>query len=328
MLLLSGGWPYEILEPGPISTQGTGGGADGFPQDSQGRGDSGPALDPLISATFDRLDSLNNFLDYKRGAELYQPLSDVANMLGYTLYPVDVPGVSSRPAGADVTVDRYGDTTTFSTESANESSLRLLADETGGQALINDLRLQAVDRVSEDTSSYYWLGFQVDRRGDDQRHQIELTTRNPRLRVRTRQSFTDLSRRTESRMSAEEALIVDTLRGTELVIRAEGVEPQSDKLVRVGLQIEIPSDDITILPTDEGYDIDLELTLIAIDQRAAFWDLAAIPIQRHLPSQPPAGVIFRHRFAVTLPQGARNLAVALQDLPSGRVMAGRLPIEP
>jgi VWFA-related protein len=325
MLLLAGGWPYEILPPGPISVAGTTPGR--FPGSPVGEG--GPPMDPEAAATFSRLDSLNDFLRYDRGAELYQPLSDVANLLGYTLYPVDVPGVSSQPFGADVTMERSGSTiAALSRESENESSLRLLANETGGRALINDLRFEALERVVEDTRSYYWLGFQVDRQADDQRHEVELLPRDRRLKVRTRQSFTDLSRQTEARMATEEALIVDDLREPALVITSGEIADLPGKLMRVDLQIEIPVDSITILPAEDGFDVDLELTLAALDNRAAFWDLPAMPLQQHLSTEPPAGVIFRHSFAVTLRQGAQDVAVTVQDLPSGQMVTGRLRVEP
>jgi VWFA-related protein len=324
MMLLAGGWPYEILSPGSISVAGTT--PDRFPGSKVGEG--GPVLDPQVAATFDRLDSLNDFMRYSRGAELYQPLSDVANLLGYTLYPVDVPGVSSQPSAADVTMERRGSVDGISRESGNESSLRLLANETGGRALINDLRLKALERVVEDTRSYYWLGFQVDRQADDQQHEIEIKPRNPRLKIRTRKSFTDLSRQTEARMATEEALIVDELREPALEIIGGEVADLPEKLMRVDLQIEIPADLITILPAEDGYDVNLELTLAALDNRAAFWDLPAMPLQRHLDTELPAGVIFRHKFAVTLQQGAQDVAVTVQDVPSGQMMTGRLRVEP
>ena len=62
MLLLSGGWPYSVV--------------------SYIRGGS---LPPTSREVPD-------------GEEILRPLADTANLLGYTIYPVDVPGIDrSRP---------------------------------------------------------------------------------------------------------------------------------------------------------------------------------------------------------------------------------------
>ena len=129
-------------------------------------------------------------------------------------------------------------------------------------------------------------------------------------------------------MATEEALIVDDLREPALVITSGEIADLPEKLMRVDLQIEIPVDSITILPAEDGYYVNLELTLAALDNRAAFWDLPAMPLQQHLTTEPPAGVIFRHSFAVTLQQGAQDVAVTVQDLPSGQMVTGRLRVEP
>ena len=73
------------------------------------------------------------------------PLVDAANLAGYTLYPVDVPGFR----GWGEWEDHY--------------SLRYLAYETGGLAMINALRVSALAEAVADTRIYYWLGFEPPR---------------------------------------------------------------------------------------------------------------------------------------------------------------------
>ncbi len=73
MLLLSGGWPYEVFPTRPTT-----------------------ATDQVLRG-WD-----NDALLFPRGLELYQMLTDTANRMSYTLYPGDVPGVRSPepPAGS------------------------------------------------------------------------------------------------------------------------------------------------------------------------------------------------------------------------------------
>ena len=63
-----------------------------------------------------------------------------------------------------------------------EGTLRFLARETGGTALVNSNRSVALAKTSADVSSYYWLGFTPAWQGDDRSHKvkIEVTRRGPR----------------------------------------------------------------------------------------------------------------------------------------------------
>jgi VWFA-related protein len=128
------------------------------------------------------------------GEEMFRPLVDTANLLGYTLYPVDLPGVSTTPgpaaqAEAPIPVEFISS----GEEQAADYTLNYLARATGGKAAINSARLEALERMAADTGTYYWLGFTPDWKADNQRHRIELKPRRRGLSVRTRDGFTDVS---------------------------------------------------------------------------------------------------------------------------------------
>jgi VWFA-related protein len=128
------------------------------------------------------------------GEEMFRPLVDAANLLGYTLYPVDMPGMTSG-AGPDVTAEAPMPAGFIASgqEQAADYTLNYLAEATGGKAAINSARLEALERMAADTGTYYWLGFTPDWKADNQRHRIELKPRKRGLRVRTRDGFTDVS---------------------------------------------------------------------------------------------------------------------------------------
>jgi len=96
-------------------------------------------------------------------------LAREANRLGYTLYPVDVPGLE---------IVRDG-------EQASHDTLVALAQATGGEPALDSARLAALEQAEADTRSWYQLGFS----SDDQNHRIELEVRLPGLSVRTRHSL-------------------------------------------------------------------------------------------------------------------------------------------
>jgi len=138
-------------------------------------------------------------------------VTEGANLLGYSIYPVDVSGLQTAPVR--VNADRFGygelgsfsDRNTFITSSWErrvQYGLEVLARETGGKASLNGLRETALARTLDDTSSYYWLGFSPTWKADGSRHDIRLEMRGSGLHVRARRGYSDLS------VKAQEALEV------------------------------------------------------------------------------------------------------------------------
>ena len=171
MLLLAGGWPFSTLD---------------YVIANPNR----PVLEREVP----------------RGEELLGPLIDTANRLGYTIYPVDVPGIE----GTTVDAGRAGPvrTTGFNLrEEEHEATLLYTAEQTGGKALLNSLSDQALQIASADTRSYYWLGFTPAWQGNDKRHKVALQALTKGLQVRTRSGFLDLSRKAENSLVVELSLI-------------------------------------------------------------------------------------------------------------------------
>jgi VWFA-related protein len=116
-------------------------------------------------------------------------VAEAANLLGYSLYPVDVAGLQTSP-----TAQPYdGGFITSPWERRVHYGFEVLARETGGKASLNGLRETALGRALEDTKSYYWLGFSPTWNADGKKHDIRLEVRRSGLRVRARRSYSDLS---------------------------------------------------------------------------------------------------------------------------------------
>ncbi|HEX7180788.1 MAG TPA: VWA domain-containing protein [Thermoanaerobaculia bacterium] len=147
---------------------------------------------------------------------------EAANMLGYTLYPVDVAGVETSPSPVDASQHGPYDTGVSGPgiqtaslggiaspwEKEVHYGLELLARETGGKASLNSNRMAALDRMLEDTSEYYWLGFSPSWKADGRRHEIRLEVRRPGLKVRARRSYSDLSPEAEKALQAGSLLLI------------------------------------------------------------------------------------------------------------------------
>lgn len=142
---------------------------------------------------------------------------EAANLLGYSLYPVDVSGLQSSPvpmkashvglAAADADYAGSGFITS-DREQRVHYGFEVLARETGGKASLNGLREAALERTLEDTDAYYWIGFSPTWNADGRRHDIRLEVRGSGLRVRARRGYSDLSLRAQEALEAQSRRVI------------------------------------------------------------------------------------------------------------------------
>ncbi len=287
---------------------------------------------PLLPADF-LLNDRNRFVidrEILGGEPLFRPLVDTANLLGYTLYPIDVPGLSDESIGAEFSgASRFGfgGTTSlggsaFLRETDVQATLRYLARETGGKALINAQRVEAFERVFEDTRSYYWLGFTPKRGWDDSRHEVEIRTGNPALRLRARQGYLDSSRNREVAMAVESALLFGSPT-TEELLQVEFGEPRraGRGRVEVPLVVLVPLDQLTFLPAGDGVQADTELRLAVVDDGGDRSDIPTVPLIFQLAAGPEAGTYGRYETSLKMRRRPQRAVIALYDKASGRILS-------
>ncbi len=264
--------------------------------------------------------------------ELFQPLLDTANRLGYTLYPVDLMGVDAAGlAGVE-----YG-----SLEEANlaeerarlsdqveEDALYHLARETGGRAFIDAGGVHALEGAVEDLRSYYWLGFSPTWREDDRRHRLEVEVRRKGLEVRSRRGFSDLSQSSVTTMMVESAQLFDRpLPAAHELEVALGEPAVEGRRAVVPLKITIPVPLITVLPDGGQYVARLELRVAATDDRGDNADIPVIPIELRDPDLPRYRS-WTYSTTLTLRRRPHRLLFSLVDLASGEMLATSLDYDP
>jgi VWFA-related protein len=142
---------------------------------------------------------------------------EAANLLGYSLYPVDVSGLQAKAvplgaahvglAAADANAS-YSGFITSPWEQRAHYGFESLARETGGKASLNGLRETALERTLEDTEAYYWIGFSPTWKADGKKHDIRLKVRSSGLRVRARRSYSDLSLRAQQALEAQNRRVI------------------------------------------------------------------------------------------------------------------------
>jgi VWFA-related protein len=284
MLLLSGGWPFS------------------------------PASYAASQLTFVR------DAQVAEGVDLYAPLVDTANLLGYTIYPVDVPGLQ----GVGAVVGPHA------REQTVEDTLTHLAGETGGQPLINARRLAPLEHAANDTRSYYWLGFSPQRRQDDRRHAIEVKVVRPGLRARGRDSFLDLSVDAERQMAVESALLFgDPAADGGLMAQVGASRNAGRRAMEVPLRIAFPLSALSPIALGDGdWVVRADLRVAALDDRMRRSDVPAVALQFRLDEAPKEGAMIPFETTVKLRRIDQVLVLSLTDPVSGRSLTARVPVSP
>ncbi len=294
-ILLSGGWPWDV--PAYVTSE---------------------IARPVVDSGF------------ARPGELYAPLIETANLLGYTLYPVDVPGMQTTAFGTGAVARGEAllspRTTTFERETQLRNALEELARETGGKALVDGARTDALGLTAGDTGSYYWVGFTPDRKGDDSRWKVTLEATRPGLKVRARRSFTDLSHERQIGLAVESALLFGNPPSPQALIASlsEGRKTGARR-VRASLSIQVPSDSIELVADGDRYVANLELRVAAIDRDGGSAQASTIPLTLSAESKAPARLL-TYETEVELRPKTEKLVVAVYDRSSGSILMSSLDV--
>ncbi len=281
----------------------------------------------------DDIDDVIRFTDrqFSTNGENFVPLVDTANLLGYTLYPVDVPGFDrTSNTAADVIVARADDPTTgtvgpqFSNpreafgsprELQVHDGLVKLAQETGGTAILNARRDRSLTEAVADTRTFYWLGFTPQRMDDDERHDIEVRIRGRKdLLVRARDGYVDLSRSTEVTMIVEGSLLFgDPPSNIPLDLRFGRPKRGGRGKMRIPIEVGMPMEQITLLPTNGRYVNELEIRITVMDEKGNRSETALDKIEINGGSPPQPGQKFWYETEILMRKRQHRIVVAVYD---------------
>ncbi len=264
---------------------------------------------------------------------LYSPLVNAANLVGYSLYPIDLPGLQGPPgppiAGFAGAIGGYA-TWGAMPERRFHDVLQFLAHETGGLPMINSFSRKALAETAEDTRSYYWLGFEPPRNEDDRLHNLEVRLpRHRGLRVRTREHYLDMSRATEVGMLVEGALLLGGSPGAESLEVSFG-EPRKAGFRRldVPMKVTVRLDDVELLPVDGQWANDLEFRIRLMNK---WGDQAAPPaakVQVRIPNEPNPGDLYVFETDLTIRKRNHRFVAAVYDPLTGDMLSARGTVGP
>ena len=290
LLLLSGGWPFSIQ--------------------------SFLAGEGLITSSRQLPD----------GEQLLGPLTSTANLLGYTIYPVDVPGVESE--AADASSFQGGGRSRILREQEVHGALEFLAAETGGRPLLNTNRTAVLSTAEADTRSYYWLGFTPSWQRNDKSHKIKVEPLRPGLRARARTNFLDLSRDAEGEMIVESALMLGNLPGAiPMPMRLGKPVKRKRGELEIPVTLALPVDALTVVHVNGQYTSRLELRAAVSDAKGNRSNVPSVPLTLASEKAPRSGRYVRYETRITLPGSARHLVVAVFDPLNGKVSTAEAELD-
>ena len=267
-------------------------------------------------------------------ADLYGPLVHAANLVGYSLYPIDMGGAGpARPNDPRANHSEFGLTGLATPWRGRPDEpedpqrwrdvLHYLADETGGLPMISFLRNRALAETAEDTRSYYWLGFQPRRDENDELHDIDVRVTSRRdLRVRSRESYVDMSKGTEVTMLVEGSLLFGGSPGTES-LKVEFGTPKKAGFRKIALPVTvtIPLDDVALLAHDGQWANELEFRVTVIDEYGDHSDtpIGRVPIVG--PEAPVPGQSFVYETDLVIRKRPHRYVAAIHDPLSGAILS-------
>jgi hypothetical protein len=262
-------------------------------------------------------------------ADSHNPVIDTANLLGYTVYPVDIAGLR---ADAGVAEDDEPPSarriTGLSSELFRQGDLSRMAAGTGGRALVADRRFEALARVADDTRSYYRLGFTPERAQDGAHHRVEIELSRPELSVRTRAGYRDLTRETELAMLVEGGLLFGDDRAGRVAIVTGEPERLRGRRMKVPFTVEVPWSEVTFVEAPSGWVAYLEIRLGARDSRGALSEIPVIPLELTYAELPDPGGALHYQGSITLWREPHRLLSSIHDLAGDRVLNAGAEVVP
>lgn len=274
---------------------------------------------------------------------LYGPLVNAANLVGYSLYPIDTPGFQGPPgppiagfgAGAGVAPVFAGSVGGYGVwrgvpERRFHNVLQFLAEETGGLPMINSFSKSALAETAADTRSYYWLGFEPPRNEDDRLHRIAVRLPgHPDLRVRTREHYLDMSRAAEVGMLVEGALLLGGSPGAESLEVSFG-EPRKAGLLKLDLPMTVafPLEDVELLPVNGQWMNELEFRIRLMNKWGDQAAPAAVKIPVVIPKEPTRGDFFIFEMDLKIRKREHRFVAAVYDPLTGELLSTRGTVGP
>ncbi|HEX2463405.1 MAG TPA: VWA domain-containing protein [Thermoanaerobaculia bacterium] len=215
-------------------------------------------------------------------------------------------------------------------EQNRQSTLRLLADETGGAVLANTRDYDAFfEDLRASLDNYYSLGFQAPHDREGRRHQIEVRVRQPGLKVSHQRAYVD--KPWEARLSEQTVttLILGAPMGDMTVQAIPGIPTPQDKKFIVPIQILVPVGSLGLVPDGKTHVANLSLTVVTKDAKGNTRPAQAMELRLRLTDeQLTTAANGEANIRLLLDAEPQQVGIGVRDRTSGHTATTMLSIDP
>ena len=235
------------------------------------------------------------------------------------------PAVNNMNPTAFVAVDRM--------RSSNlQGTLKMMANRTGGQAILNTNDVSAgLERIARDFGNYYSLGYRAPTSNRGRYHKIEVRLKEPRKdwTLRHREGYRDKTPAARMNDSINAFLVHDYSSNPLGVSIDVGQQtPGAKGNINVPVRVRIPLERIVLLPRGEIYEARLSIYFGATDETGREAPMQDLPLTLRIPA---SSVEMARRDEVarvieaTMRPGPHKLVVGVRDeISEERSVVGRV----
>lgn len=268
--------------------------------------------------------SLTQTLEFDISRRLNE-LTAQANANRITFYTIDAAGLrvyesnTAENQGPGPTQPGFAQLVDSVRFSNLQSSIQMLAEKTGGVAIINtNVVTPQLEKIARDFNTYYSLGYTPPHYGDGRYYKIEVKVKNRKdLVVRHREGYRDKS--TDARMSdGTLAALNFPFEENPLGVSVEfgQARPREDGFYLVPVNVRIPIGKLVLVPREKSEDAKVRLFIAALDSNGGTSDVQQAPVPISIPKADVETAKNKHFvYSVTLlmRSGDQRVSVGVRD---------------
>ncbi|HSS75591.1 MAG TPA: VWA domain-containing protein [Thermoanaerobaculia bacterium] len=237
---------------------------------------------------------------------------DAAGLRGYESTTAENQGPGPSNPGFSQLVDqvRYSNL---------QSTLQLMAENTGGQVILNsNVIAPQLEKIARDFNSYYSLGYAPTHYGDGRYYKLKVKVKKRKdVTVRHRDGYRDKgtdSRMNDSTLAALSFPFEENPLGVTLEF-GQG-RPRDDGFFLVPVMVRIPIGKLVLVPREATEDAKVRLFIAAVDSKGSTSDVQQTPVPISIPKAEVAGAqrkTFVYSVTLLMRAGEQRVSVGVRD---------------
>lgn len=211
----------------------------------------------------------------KTAEDVLRPISDTANVLGYTIYPMNLAQVQFGEFMLDQNSAEERMSQSGGEFYSMQDSLRFLADQTGGK-LVQKSQGAALPftQVQDDLKNYYVMSFVLPPdRGE--RREIVLQMKGD-YKIRHRKEFRQRPEAEQDKLASLSGLMSDD-KG-RLIVKLGTAQASGRRKQQLPFTLEIPTDWLEVFQVEDNFSVQLELTVESMDVNDNSSEMLKVPV--------------------------------------------------